>query len=138
VCERATPRTCSIGIYLEYIFLDKRIERLLLAPQHHFQQHLVSHPGTDPDQPAVVCRVVCCWLTSDQSIAQVIQSGRVLGVWLPEITHRGYDQTAFSGLAVIFTLYTHTVHTPQCTHHSAHTTVHTPQCTADIWCMRNA
>ena len=54
-------------------FLDQRKECLLLALQHHFQLHLVSHPGTDQDQPcftseaskqAGVCRVVCCWLYS--------------------------------------------------------------------------
>jgi hypothetical protein len=38
------------------IFLDQRKECLLLVPQHHFQQHLVSHTGTDQDQPCLVLK----------------------------------------------------------------------------------
>ena len=37
----------------EIIFLDQRKDCLLLALQHHFQQHLVSYPGTDQDQPCL-------------------------------------------------------------------------------------
>ena len=63
--ERRHPTQCSVPNHcpgaLEYL-LGQRKECFLLALQHHFQQHLVSHPGTDQDQPCLVCRVVCCWL----------------------------------------------------------------------------
>jgi hypothetical protein len=35
------------------LFLDQSKECLLLVIQHHFQQNLVSHPGTDQDQPCL-------------------------------------------------------------------------------------
>jgi hypothetical protein len=38
---------------LGYYILDQKKECLLLAVQHHFQQHLLSHPGTDQDQPCL-------------------------------------------------------------------------------------
>ena len=43
------------------IFLDQRKECLLLALQHHFQQHLVSHPGTDQDQPCLASEASQQW-----------------------------------------------------------------------------
>ena len=43
------------------IFLDQRKECLLLALQHHFQQHLVSHPGTDQDQPCLASEARQQW-----------------------------------------------------------------------------
>jgi hypothetical protein len=42
-------------------FLDQRKECLLLAPQHHFQQHLVYHPGTDQDQPCLASEASQQW-----------------------------------------------------------------------------
>ena len=42
-------------------FLDQRKECLLLALQHHFQQHLVSHPGTDLDQPCLASEASQQW-----------------------------------------------------------------------------
>ena len=42
-------------------FLDQRKECLLLALQHHFQQHLVSHPGTDQDQPCLASEASQQW-----------------------------------------------------------------------------
>jgi hypothetical protein len=41
-------RAVSLPGALGYL-LDQRKECLLLALQHHFQQHLVSHLGTDQD-----------------------------------------------------------------------------------------
>jgi hypothetical protein len=32
-----------------------------LALQHHFQQNLVSHPGTDPDQPCIASEASQQW-----------------------------------------------------------------------------
>ena len=46
--HRAVSPITALGIW--DIFLDQRKEFLLLALQHHFQQHLVSHPGTEQDQ----------------------------------------------------------------------------------------
>ena len=43
------------------IFLDQRKECLLLVLQHHFQQHLVSHPGTDQDQPCLASEASQQW-----------------------------------------------------------------------------
>jgi hypothetical protein len=43
------------------MFLDQRKECLLLALQHHFQQHLVSHPGTDQDQPCLASEASQQW-----------------------------------------------------------------------------
>ena len=72
-CDTACNRTVVVSVpnhcpgVLGYYF--KPEERVpLLALQHHFQQHLVSHPETDQYQPClaseasqqVVCRVVCC------------------------------------------------------------------------------
>ena len=66
--HRAVSPITALG-HLGYFFLDQRKECLLLALQHHFQQHLVSPfrywPGPTllsfRSKPAVVCRVVCCW-----------------------------------------------------------------------------
>ena len=52
-CPQSPP--WGIGII---IFLDQRKEYLLLALQHHFQQHLVSYPGTDQDQPCLAAEAM--------------------------------------------------------------------------------
>ena len=47
---------------LGYLFiLDQRKEGLLLALQYHFQQHLVSHPETDQDQPYLASEASQQW-----------------------------------------------------------------------------
>jgi hypothetical protein len=74
--ERRHPTQSSVPNHrpgvLEYCFLDQRKECLLLALQHHFQQHLVSHPGPTlfsfRSKTAVGCRVVCCWHAPSNSL----------------------------------------------------------------------
>uniref|UniRef100_A0AAZ3RBS6 Transposase n=1 Tax=Oncorhynchus tshawytscha TaxID=74940 RepID=A0AAZ3RBS6_ONCTS len=43
------------------LFLDQRKECLLLALQPLFQQHLVSYPGTDQDQPCLASEASQQW-----------------------------------------------------------------------------
>lgn len=45
------------------IFLIQRKQCLLLALQHHFQQHLISHSGTDQDQPCLASDASQQWVT---------------------------------------------------------------------------
>ena len=43
------------------IVLDQRKECLLLALQHHVQEHLVSYSGTDQDQPRLASEASQQW-----------------------------------------------------------------------------
>ena len=57
--HRQRPQSLPWGIGI--FFLDPRKECLLLALQHHFQQHLVSHPGTNQDQPCLASEARQQW-----------------------------------------------------------------------------
>ena len=60
--ERQHPTQGSVTALGHWdIILDQRKECLLLALQHHFQQHLVSHPGTDQDQPCLASEASQQW-----------------------------------------------------------------------------
>ena len=62
--HRALSPITALGhwdVIIIIYFLDRRKECLLLALQHHFQQHLVSHPGTDQDQPCLASEASQQW-----------------------------------------------------------------------------
>ena len=67
------------------INLDQRKECLLLALQHHFQQHLVSHPGTDQDQPCLASESSQQW---DMLLAVIVirHNNNIQSYSLEEIT----------------------------------------------------
>ena len=52
-------------------FLDQRKECLVLALQHPFQQHLVSHPGTDQDQPCLASEASQQWYAGWYAAGQI-------------------------------------------------------------------
>ena len=79
--------------FFTFIFLDQRKECLLLALQHHFQQHLVSHLGTDQDQPCIASEV------SQQWDAGLYAAGSILcfiEMWL----HKDMDNIQLAGFSV--------------------------------------
>ena len=72
--DRAVSPITALGHW--DIFLDQRKECLLLALQHHLQQHLVSHPGTDQDQPCLASEA------SQQCYAGWYAAGDCISDWV--------------------------------------------------------
>jgi hypothetical protein len=89
--HRAVSPITALGQWDIYIFLDQRKECLLLALQHHFQQHLVSYPGTDQNQPCLASEASQQWYAGWYA-AGLLKRKTIMGLAPLEVLESPFEQ----------------------------------------------